>query len=128
MSRYTSRPNPSIENVELYFRVCKTVFKDSKVCMQMTCGKTKSTMIAKTLGATYKTDALETMKTRPFTLMIDESNDHGSNKVLAVLIRAVVDQPTTKFVTLLPCNIGTAEYIFGIMSEFFRCVFSKSYN
>ena len=111
---------PFVKCTELV-RICKAAFKDSKIADQIACGATKCTMISKCIGDVYVTDAVSNLKENPFTLMIDESNDHGSNKVLAVLGRVCTrDGLLTQFVTLLPCNIGTALHVFTLIDDFFQ--------
>ena len=102
------------------FRVCKKIFPDSKIAKSMTCAATKATCIANEIGHTYNKEVIAHMKATPFTLMIDESNDHGSDKVLALLARTCDPEPETKFVTMLPCPDGTARAIFKQIDDFFR--------
>ena len=61
------------------------MFPDSNIAKTMQCAATKTTMVAKCLGNSQLQSALERMKVSPFTLMIDESNDRGSDKVSTVM-------------------------------------------
>lgn len=109
-----------MHTLRIDFRICKTIFSDSKTAGQMTCSATKCTQIANTVGEEYSTGVVETMRKHPFTLMIDESNDHGADKVLALLARVCDGNPRTMFVQLLPCPDGTATGLFNSINQFFR--------
>ena len=45
--------------------------------------------------------------------MINDSNDHGADKILALLARVCDGNPRTMFVQLLPCPDGTATGLFN---------------
>lgn len=99
------------------------MFPDSKICKKMTSGATKTTKISTCLGQSYLDTVIKHLREHPFTLMIDESTDHGADKVLAVLARIYDPEKKvseTKFVRLLECNIGTAQHIFDILNGFFE--------
>lgn len=58
------------------------MFADSKTAQQLTCGATKATKMSACLGESLLVDVVQKLQNGPFTIMIDESNDHGANKVL----------------------------------------------
>ncbi|XP_067949658.1 uncharacterized protein [Watersipora subatra] len=103
-------------------RGLKSVCSDSKIAKSMMCGATKVAQITKCIGNDYNTQVIAELKLKPFTLMIDESNDSGE-KVLAILA-SLYDEPTktnsTRFVQLVKCSDASANGIFKLVDSFFK--------
>lgn len=63
------------------------------------------------------------LKTQPFGLLLDESNDRGCNKELVILARVhdpSDDTVCTKFVDMPVCNEGTGQNLFDTVNRVFQ--------
>ena len=84
----------------------------------------KTTMIVnKALAPRLDADIDRLCRTGKFSLMTDESNDQGGEKVLVILARLfdpVIGKTATRFVNIPLCNIGNAENIFDAINTCFR--------
>lgn len=68
-----------------------------------------------------------------FGLMCDESTDRGCEKQLVILVRVFDNdqsKPTTRFLAMPTCNIGSADNIYQCIKSTFRylhvhCLFNN---
>ena len=67
---------------------CKALFSDSKSCNDLKLHRTKcSAIICNVLGPYFRKDLVEDVGDGNFSLVIDESNDISTNKLLSLIIR-----------------------------------------
>lgn len=64
-------------------------------------------------------------QSQKFGLLCDESTDRGisSDKNLVILVRVydeILQKPTTRFLDMPTCNIGTADHIFNTIQSKLR--------
>ena len=62
------------------------MFPDSTIAKNMACGATKATKMSGCLGDALLRDVITEIQSKPFCLMIDESNDHDADKVRELII------------------------------------------
>lgn len=66
----------------------KNIFPDSKICNEVQLCRTKCTEIMKNVVGKYETETLVTvLKTNPFSILVDESTDIGTQKAMCLLVR-----------------------------------------
>ncbi|MGH0155538.1 UNVERIFIED_CONTAM: hypothetical protein FKN15_029258 [Acipenser sinensis] len=99
------------------------MFPDSKIAQQFKCRRTKLTQILKKSIAPELTKVIERCKTGPYSVMIDESNDHNGEKTLVILVRLFEDDDAASRILDMPvCNIGTNEVVFDTVAEWLNVV------
>ena len=95
--------------------------KTPELVSKFGCGRTKTTRIVKDSIAPTLDDRVTTLcKERPYSLMIDESNDRGSDKLLVILVRVFDDslgKAVTRLIDIPVCNVSTAAAIYDKMLE-----------
>lgn len=71
----------------------RTVCSDSQIARNIiSCGKTKcSKIITNVIGEVSREELEETLRQRPFSLIMDESTDNGSTKHACLVVRVVDD-------------------------------------
>ena len=86
------------------------MFPDSAIAKQMRCGRTKTTMIVKRCLATEATSpVIARCRSGPYSIMIDESTDHNTDKRLTVLVRyfdTETARSCTRLLDMPVCNGG----------------------
>ncbi|XP_052072307.1 uncharacterized protein LOC127710472 [Mytilus californianus] len=104
-----------------FTKLCKVMFPDSKIATKFACGRTKATQIVKrSLAPALQQDVITNLRTQPFSLAIDESNDRNTDKCLAILVRYFTsDSAKTRFLTMPICNIGISQNIFDQLQQTF---------
>ena len=98
----------------------KSMFPDSEIAKQFQCSRTKTSVLSRYGNGKYYHDKLiETLRGNPpvfFSLLMDESNDHGVEaKDLVVMLQffdPTVMRAVTRFLDLPTANDGTAAAIF----------------
>ena len=123
LAQFLAKHNMPFTSSSEILQLCKHMFKDSQIAGRMTCGVTKATVVTNVLGTELTESIKEIIRNTPFALVINESNDRSSSKVLAVLVRhfsTVQKKSVTFFLALLECNIGTALNIFNSIDTFFE--------
>ncbi len=102
---------------ELY----KVMFPDLQIAQKFRCKRTKITNnVNNALGPLYDSQVTLLCKENPFSVMMDESNDSGDEKCVAILVRVFdsdIHRVTTKFLAMPICNIGTGENLFNCLQE-----------
>ena len=110
-------------------RLCDLLPKmctDSSIAKNIKCKRTKCTQIAKRCLAVEATaHVIEHCKVKPFSIMIDESNDQKTDKRLAILIRmfTLTNGTKTRMLDMPVCNDGTAEAIFNKLDAVLRYLY-----
>ncbi|WAR15697.1 LOW QUALITY PROTEIN: hypothetical protein MAR_005802 [Mya arenaria] len=93
----------------------KKAFPDSAIAQKYSCKRTKSTHI----------QSVEKLcRENMFRIMIDESNDRGDNKLLAVLVRMhdnVVQRVKTRILGIPICDTRTRKHIFSTLNQLTVC-------
>jgi len=104
-----------------FSELCKVMFPDSQIAQKFHCKRTKVTNIVNNaLGPMYDNQVTLLCKENPFSVMMDESNDSGDEKCVAILVRVFdsdIHRVTTKFLAMPICNIGTGENLFNCLQE-----------
>ena len=68
--------------------IVKKMFPDSEIAAKFACKKTKCTQIVKqALAPDFFKKVGDQCKNQPFSILVDESNDRGTQKCLAVMVR-----------------------------------------
>jgi hypothetical protein len=101
----------------------KVMFPDSSIAKKFRSKRTKTTHIVnQALGPYFDNKVTALCKNEKFSIMIDESNDKGDDKMLTILIRVydeTIQKISTRFLGIPTCNIGTGERIFNCLNEVF---------
>jgi hypothetical protein len=64
------------------------------------CGRTKTTQIVKrAVAPDLLDDVVQICRSQPFTIMCDESNDHGNDKCFVILIKVFDDEKSCHHMT-----------------------------
>ena len=96
------------------------MFSDSQIAKKFTCARTKTTAIVKTaLSPYYSERVFESMRSSPFSLMMDESNDKSDKSciILSTFLDPKIGEVRTRFVGMPVVNIGTAANLFEALNE-----------
>ncbi|GFR78928.1 connexin 27.5 [Elysia marginata] len=114
--------NSSFASAEKWVSAFKTMFADSKVASKMKCGRSKSTALAIELAKLSQEDLLKALRTRPFTVSTDGSNDQGALKQFPLIVRTVIGGEVNSFLLSVPCITGSAtgENIFNAVDSAFK--------
>lgn len=100
---------------EIIQKSCKCHLSNLKL-HRTKCTKIISNVVAKSLSEELKKD----VKGQPFSLMVDESTDCSSEKLLCVCIRYFSDakaEIVTAFLSLIPVNRTTGEALFDAVKK-----------
>ena len=103
--------------------LCKQMFPDSQIAKDFACRRTKTThVINRALVPCFDDKISTACQEEKFSLMIDESNDQGGEKSMAILIRVAdrqIRQISTRFLAMPTVNIGTGQNLFNALNEVF---------
>jgi hypothetical protein len=92
-----------------FSELCKVMFPDSQFAQKFHYKRIKVTNIVNNvLGPMYDNQVTLLCKENPFSMMMDESNDSGDDKCVAILVRVFdsdIHRVTTKFLAMPICNI-----------------------
>ena len=95
--------------------------KCPEVATKFGCGRTKTTIIIKSaIAPVLDSNVTALCKERPYLLMIDESNDRGGEKLLAILVCVfddAVGTAVTRLIDIPACNVSTAAAIYEKIIE-----------
>jgi len=101
-----------------HFTHLTSMFPNSKVAQVFSSARTKTTCIVKgALHLHFAEPVVALCKESPFSIMCDEGND-VEDKNFAILLLLWDDdlgKPSTRFLDMPVCNIGTAENLFGFI-------------
>lgn len=111
----------SFKVADHFSELVSKMFPDSEIAKKFSCKKQKTANIINEAIAPVSNDKINSLcKQEKFSLLMDESNDKGSDKCVAILVR-VLDRPSRKIVTgflsMPVCNIGTGENLFNCLQE-----------
>ena len=69
-------------------RLFKDIFSNSKIAEEYACARTKTTCIVnRSLAPFFKSELVSAMKSGPFSIAIDGSNDNGLEKMNPMAVR-----------------------------------------
>ena len=106
----------------------KFISKEFKGCAaadQFACGRTKTTAIVNCIESHMKEELVSAMRTEPFSIMLDASNDTGLYKMFPVTVRIFdtnFDRMMMKFLDmnkLVGRNASTTAFEFNSIDELF---------
>lgn len=98
----------------------KVSFPDSEIAKKYSSKRTKTTAIVNNVIGSYSFDkTLNVLKTHKFSLIVDESTDHGVIKNLALVVRFYTDAVQDVFLGLIPISDGTAQGLYDTIVFFF---------
>ncbi len=84
----------------------RSVFPDSKIAKSCASASTKTTCIINgALAPHFKSALIEAMKSRPYSLAVDGSNDSGNEKINLITVRIYerdVGKIVTRFLDMCP--------------------------
>ena len=110
--------NLSINSADAFTEAFKTMFPDSKIAQAFSCARTKTTAIIKDIAKVHKDSLLERMKTSPFSLSTDGSNDSNS-KLYPIVVRTVNPQTLSVEAEVVSLPVldesATGKNIFGLL-------------
>ena len=89
--------NLPLASLDNFSKAFKLMFKEDKVAKQFQCGRSKGTAIVKEIAAKSTMSLALRMKSSPFTISTDGSNDLGSCKLFPIVVRTV--NPDLQLVT-----------------------------
>jgi len=120
-SNFVAEHNLPFLVADHFTELVKVMFPDSDIAKKFKCKRTKTThIVTEALAPCLDEKVSEQCKTNTFSILVDESNDAGGEKSVAVLVR-VFDQKirriATRFLDLPTCNIGTGLNIFNCLDE-----------
>ncbi|GFN83339.1 connexin 27.5 [Plakobranchus ocellatus] len=85
----------------------KNIFPDSKIAQGIKCGRSKATELVKTVAAERTEKLVKKMKSQPFSISTDGSNDSGAGQLYPIVIKTFDDvcgQVLTQLLCLATCN------------------------
>ncbi|CAC5376949.1 unnamed protein product [Mytilus coruscus] len=107
-----------------FTKLCKIMFTDSAIAAGYSCGKTKTNQIVKRAISVENSKVVEeNCKTQPFTIMCNESNDRGNDKLFVILVRyfdSILGDTVTRFLDMPIVNIGNAQNLFDALDNTFE--------
>jgi hypothetical protein len=69
-------------------KLFQSMFPDSAIARQFTCSRTKATaIVTQTLEPKQRQHVIDMMKKNPYSIMMDETTDCGTQKQTAILAR-----------------------------------------
>ena len=103
--------------------ICRRMFPYSEIAKKFACRRTKVThVINSAVAPSFDAKLTVACKEEKFSIMVDESNDQGGEKTMAILVR-IADRSlrriTTRFLAMPIVNIGTGENLFNALNEVF---------
>ena len=103
--------------------LCQKMFPDSQIAKTFACRRTKAThLLNLAIAPSFDKKVSTACREEKFSVMIDESNDQGGEKSMAILIRVAdrqIRQISTRFLAMPIVNIGTGENLFNALNEVF---------
>ncbi len=102
----------------------KVMFPENEVAKKFRCKRTKATnIVTKVLAPEAEKKVTQLCRSQKFSILMDESNDRGDSKCVAILVRTydtVVLQVNTFFLAMPICNVGNGENLFMCLQEVFE--------
>lgn len=122
LSTFVAEHNLSMNVMEHLPKLIKRVCPDSDIAKKLTCGRTKTTAIIKSVtGAYAKEQIIQHLKLNKFSLLLDESTDRGCIKHLCMIARYFKDgKVTDAFLGLIPLHDATAQKLYDHITTFFN--------
>ena len=107
-----------------FTKLAKQLFPDSDIAGKFTSDRLKITMIVKkALAPRLDANVVQLCQNHRFSLLTDESNDYGGEKIVAILIKVFkpeIARAVTRFVDIPICKIGARANIFETIDNCFR--------
>ena len=120
-SNFVAEHNLPFAISEHFTKLCKKMFTNSEIAKGFACGRTKTTQIEKrAVAPDLLDDVVQICRSQPFTIMCDESNDHGNDKCFVILIKVFDDDlgsTHTRFLDMPIVNIDTAANLFLALDQ-----------
>lgn len=122
LASFVANHNLSINVMEHLPQLVKAVCKDSTIAKEISCSRTKTTAIIKSVtGASEKEQLVADLKTSKFSLLIDESTDRGCVKLLAVVVRYYKNgEIRDALLGLVPVQDATGEKLYEHLVKLFN--------
>lgn len=79
--------NLPIASLDKLNKALPSLFPDSKIAKQLQCGRSKGTAILKEISRKTTISIADRLKTQPFTVSTDGSNDAGTSKLFPLVVR-----------------------------------------
>ena len=107
-----------------FSEICKKMFSDSKIAAQFACKRTKCTQVIKqAIAPDLENTLIERCKKQQFSILCDESNDRGADKLFVILVRIFEEENrtvSTRFLDMPVVNIGTGLNLFTALENCLR--------
>lgn len=125
-SNFVAEHNMAFAVADHFSELCKKMFPDSKIADKFACKRTKCTQIIKQAIAPdlHKT-LIERCRRQFFTILCDESNDRGTDKCFAILVRIFEEESMsvkTRFLDMPIVNIGTGANLYMALDKCLRYI------
>ena len=122
-SAFVAEHNLPFAVADHFTDLCQHMFPDSEIAKKFACRRTKTThIINRAIAPSFDSKVTEACKTEKFSIMVDESNDQGGEKTMAILIRVAdrsLKRIATRFLAMPICNIGTGQNLFNAINNVF---------
>ena len=106
---FVTELNLPFSSLDKFTKVLPAMFPDSKIAKGLQCGRSKGTAILKEISAKTTVSIAKRLKTQPFTVSTDGSNDVGTNKLFPLVVRTYDSDLTVRSEVLaLPKCDGSA--------------------
>lgn len=99
------------------------MFPDSKIAAKYGCSHTKTTALLKCLSSSTQNDIITILKSKPFALATDGSNDKNDKKLYPIVVTYFCETQCKiiqMILSMLECTDNTGEGIFNIINEEFK--------
>ncbi|XP_060556756.1 uncharacterized protein LOC132717332 [Ruditapes philippinarum] len=120
---FIAEHNLSFSVADHFTDLVKVMFPDSDIAKKFKCRRTKTTnIVTKALAPVAEKKVTKLCRENKFSVLMDESNDQGDKKCVAILVRVYdtdVFKVMTYFLAMPVCNIGTGENLFTCLQEVF---------
>lgn len=120
---YISEHNLPISCTDHAGPLFRKMFPDSKIAAKYSCGRTKTTSLLKCLSSSTQNDITGILKTKPFALATDGSNDKSNVKLYPIVVTYFCEKQgkiVNMLLSILECNDNTGKGIFDIINEEFE--------
>lgn len=120
---FVAEHNLSFMVADHFSELVKEMFPDSAIAKKFACKRQKTVNIVnQAIAPELDRKVTDLCRKEKFTVMMDESNDKGDNKCVAILMR-VADRTERKiktgFLSIPICNIGTGANLFACLEQVF---------
>lgn len=121
MAKFIAKNNLSLAVADELQALIKDIDPDSKISKDIKCGRSKTTVLIKEMSEMTKETLVSRMKSGPFSLSTDGSNDMDKLKLFPLVVRTVSESGVHSELFSLATSEGssTGEKIFNLIDQEF---------